>query len=351
MTTTADRAAVTADPVPSGPAVITVQQTLVPPDGHTKFVDQMVGMDNPAVVHRFFSWKQAIFSRYDVFHAHWPELTIRGGTPLRRFTRRRYLDAFLLRAKVLRTPIVRHLHNVEPHEPGSAAERRSLRRFDRATDVYIRLNPTTTPPTDRPVVTALHGHYRKAYAAHPLPAPEPGRIVYFGIIRPYKGVDALATVFSELDGDDLTLRIVGSPSTGQREMVEAHCERDPRITALLRYVSDAELVDEVGRAELVVLPYNEMHNSGAILAAMSLSRPVLAPRTPANTALSEEVGPGWILEYDGDLSAETLREALETVRSAERSAEPDLSERDWDHVGRIIEGAYRQAISRVARRR
>lgn len=334
----------------AGPEVIVVQQTLVPPDGHTKFVDQMVGMDNPAVVHRFFSWKNAIFGRYDVFHAHWPELTIRGKTAGRRFLRRRYMDAFLLRATLLRTPIVRHLHNVTPHEPGSAGERRSLRRFDRATDVYIRLNPTTVPPTDRPVVTALHGHYRSAYAAHPLPASETGRLLYFGIIRPYKGVDHLAATFSALDRHDLRLRIVGSPSVGQREMVEGHCARDPRITATIRYVSDAELVDEVGRAELVILPYAEMHNSGAILVAMSLGRPVLAPRTPSNSALSEEVGPGWILEYDGDLTPETISAALETVRRSERSNEPNLAERDWDHVGRIIEGAYRRAIARVGRR-
>lgn len=351
MTTTDDRATTLQDPSTGpSPATIVVQQTLVPPDGHTKFVDQMVGMENPRVVHRFFSWKGAIFGRYDVFHAHWPELTIRGKSKLRRFVRRRYLDAFLLRAKLTRTPIVRHLHNVEPHEPGDAAERRSLQRFDRATDLYIRLNPTTVPPTERPVITALHGHYRSAYAAHPLPESESGRLLYFGIIRPYKGVDGLARVFSELDGDDVRLRIVGSPSTGQREIVEAHFRRDPRITGVLRYVSDEELVDEVGRAELTILPYHEMHNSGAILVAMSLGRPVLAPRTPSNSALSAEVGPGWILEYDGDLTPEVLIDALAEVRRGERSALPDLHERDWDHVGRIIEGAYRQAIDRVRRR-
>lgn len=349
MMTTAERAS-TASRAESTPSTIVVQQTLAPPDGHTKFVDQMVGMDNPHIVLRFDSWKGAIFGRYDVFHAHWPELTIRGSSRARRFLRRRYLDAFLLRARLTRTPIVRHLHNVQPHEPGDAAERRSLERFDRATDLYIRLNPTTVPPTDRPVVTALHGHYRSAYGRHPLPESQPGRLLYFGIIRPYKNVDGLANAFSATDGDDLDLRIVGSPSTGQREMVTAHCERDPRITALLRYVTDAELVAEVGQAELVILPYHEMHNSGAILVAMSLGRPVLAPRTESNSALSAEVGPGWILEYDGDLTPAVIRSALHEVRTAARSAEPYLADRDWDHVGRIIEGAYRQAIAQVKRR-
>jgi beta-1,4-mannosyltransferase len=346
MMTTAERASTKSDSGTS-PKTIVVQQTLPPPDGHTKFVDLMIGMDNPRVIHRYDSWKNAIFGRYDVFHAHWPELTIRGSTRARRFLRRRYMDAFLIRAKITRTPIVRHLHNVEPHEPGDAAERRSLERFDRATDLYIRLNPTTVPPTDRPVVTALHGHYRSPYAQHPLPEPQRGRLVYFGIIRPYKNVDGLARVFSQIEGDEVDLRIVGSPSTGQREIVEAHCARDPRITAVLRYVTDAELVDEVGRAELVILPYHEMHNSGAILVAMSLGRPVLAPRTESNSALSAEVGPGWIIEYDGELTTDVILSALEEVRRGDRSEQPNLAERDWDHVGRIIEAAYRQAIKQV----
>jgi len=350
MTTTADRDVQSAHPSAAPERKLVIQQTLVPPDGHTKFVDQMVGMDNPRVEHRFFSWPRAILTRYDVLHVHWPELTIRAKTRSKRFLRRRYLDLFLLRAKLTRTPIVRHLHNVEPHEPGDAAERRSLARFDRATDLYIRLNPTTVPPTDKPVITALHGHYRKAYAPHPVPPAETGHILYFGIIRPYKNVDRLAHVFSEIAGDDLELRIVGSPSVGQREIIEAHVARDPRITAQLRYVTDAELAHEVGRAELVVLPYSEMHNSGAILVAMSLGRPVLAPRTPANSALSAEVGPGWIIEYDGELTGQNILDAVEDVRTGSRSSEPDLSERDWDHVGRIIESAYRQAISQVQRR-
>ena len=348
MTTTVDRRS--QSPHANTPEKLVVQQTLVPPDGHTKFVDQMVGMDNPRVEHRFFSWPRAILTRYDVFHVHWPELTIRASSRTKRSLRRRYLDAFLLRAKITRTPIVRHLHNVEPHEAGNAAEARSLARFDRATDFYIRLNPTTVPPTDKPVVTALHGHYRKAYADHPVPPAERGHLLYFGILRPYKNVDLLARVFSEIDDDDLRLRIVGSPAVGQREMVESHVARDPRISAEIRYVTDAELAHEVGRAELVILPYSEMHNSGAILVAMSLGRPVLAPRTPANSALAAEVGPGWIIEYDGELETETILDAVAQVRTQPRGDMPDLSERDWDHVGLIIEDAYRQAIAQVKRR-
>ncbi|KQO95399.1 glycosyltransferase [Leifsonia sp. Leaf264] len=324
---------------------LVVQHTLAPPDGRTKYVDIMVDGAAPDVTIRYFTWKRALAADYDVFHVHWPELMIRGKKPLKRFARRRALQVLVFRLKRRRIPIVRTLHNVTPHEAGSAGENRSLDLVDRATSLYLRLNPTTELPTDAEAVTILHGHYIEKFAQYPLPEREHGRILYFGIIRPYKGVDLLFDAFRELPGDDLTLRVVGSPSVGQRELVEERVTRDPRTSALLAYVDDDVLVDEIGRAELVVLPYREMHNSGAILVALSLSRPALVPRSPANTALREEVGPGWVIEYDGELGPEQIAAALQTVRTVGADAAPDLSRRDWNVLGREHEAAYRRAIA------
>ena len=135
-------------------------------------------------------------------------------------------------------------------------------------------------------------------------------------------------------------------------MVEAHCARDPRITAVLRYVTDAELVDEVGRAELVILPYHEMHNSGAILVAMSLGRPVLAPRTREQLGIVRRGRPRLDHRVRRRADPRVILSALDEVaHAASDRPSPTSSERDWDHVGRIIEGAYRQAIAQVRRRR
>lgn len=82
-----------------------------------------------------------------------------------------------------------------------------------------------------------------------------------------------------------------------------------------RYVDDPTLAREVSSAELVVLPYRDMHNSGTLLLALSLARPVLVPRTPNNVAVAAEVGPGWIFMYDGELDAGVIR-----VRPAAGSA-------------------------------
>ncbi|AZZ56359.1 glycosyltransferase [Rathayibacter iranicus] len=329
----------------SSPADLVVQQSLAPPDSTTQYVDSIVDGLAPGVEVLFFSWRSALLADYDVLHVHWPELMIRGRSPLHRFLRRRALDALLVRLALQRIPLVRTVHNLEPHELGPAAERRSLARIDRATDLFIRLNPTTVTPGATPAVTVLHGHYRDQFAEHPLPESERGRLLYFGIIRPYKGVVELIDVFRGVPDDSLSLHVVGSPSAGQRELVEERATRDSRVHTTLRRVDDAEMVDEIGRAELVVLPYREMHNSGSILVALSLSRPILVPRTPANTALAQEVGSDWVLEYDGDLTPERVTAALERIRVRPPEGLPALSGRDWDVLGRELKQAYEGAIA------
>ncbi|GAA1510540.1 beta-1,4-mannosyltransferase [Agromyces terreus] len=330
---------------------LTVLHSLHPPDGTTQFVDQMVEGAPGHVRIEFFSWRTALTGRYDVFHVHWPELLIRRRSAVRRFLLRRALDVLMLRLRVQRIPLVWTAHNVEPHERGEAGERRSLARFTKAVDLVVRLNPTTVPPVGAEraeVITVLHGHYRSSLSAYPAATAQPGRLLYFGIIRPYKGVPHLIDCFAQLADPELTLRIVGKPHAGQGEIIEAATHADPRVTARLEFVDDDVVVDEVTASELVVLPYREqMHNSGVLLAALSLGRPVLVPASPTNQALADEVGAPWIIQYEGDLDAAKLEAGLAAARRIPAGAEPDLGLRDWEHIGRQLADGYRDAIERL----
>lgn len=321
---------------------IKVLLSLWPPDATTQYVDQLVGGAPTQVDYLYFSWRAALTARFDVFHLHWPEMTIRADNTWRAFVRRRALDLFLLRCRLQSIPIVRTLHNVGPHEQGSPAEERSLRKYDKATTLFVKLNESTPVRDGSLSVTVPHGHYRSRFDALPRPAQVPGRVLYFGIVRPYKGVLDLVSAFAQVPGDDLSLRIVGAPSPGQAELVTEASAHDPRISLDLRYVEDSELVAEIAEAQLVVFPYRQMHNSGALLAALSVDRPSLAPRTPANELLAEEVGEGWILLYD-TLDSEVLREAFESV-SGGRPGRPDLSRREWHDIGVQHYRAYLAAL-------
>jgi len=313
--------------------------SLDPPDGTTRYVAQLVVGAPKEVDLLFFSWRIALCGRYDVFHIHWPEFLFRGTDFYGRVYRSILFVALLLRLRLLSIPIVRTVHNLAPHEGGSWVERTLLRLCNEQTKLFIRLNAATDMGKQKNVVTILHGHYKDRFKQFSLPPTRVGRYLYFGLIRPYKGVDDLLRSFSQLRGD-VTLRIVGKPSDGLRQTVLAACQADARVTSRLEFVEDEVLVQEIGEAEVVVLPYREMHNSGALLVALSLGRPVVAPSSPSNDLLAKEVGSGWLYLYEGPLTADLLYKAREKFRSLPRDSSPNLSGRDWKHLGETHYQAY-----------
>ena len=324
---------------------IRVLHSLAPPDGTTKYVDQMtVGAPDDIDI-LYFSWRQALRGGYDVLHLHWPEFLVRARSTRLRFAKRQAMRAVLLLARARRVPIVRTLHNVHPHSEGVPAERRLLYAVDRRTSAFIRLNPTTPAQPSGTMATILHGHYRDRFAAHPRAAREPGLVLFFGIIRPRKGVEQLIDVFASRSRPGQRLRIVGSPTAELGERIIQRISVLDNVSARLAFVDDDQLVGEITAATLVALPYAEMHNSGAALVALSLDRPILVPRTPANTALAQEVGGKWVLEYDGPLTDDILTDAIERASRIDPADRPRLEERDWDEIGRRHREVYRAALA------
>ena len=299
----------------------------------------------PELEPRTFSWRRALLGRYDVFHAHWPEILVAGNGPSKSLLRQVLFTLLVARLALTRTPVVRTVHNLG--EPGGLTRVQAglLRAFDRRTVLRILLNPTTRLPPEQEAVTILHGHYRDWFAPYARPPAVPGRIGYFGRIRRYKRVESLLEAFVQTP-QDWSLRVDGYPSDPDIESrVIALAARDARISLQLGYLDDRELVELVGESEFVVLPYAQMHNSGAVLAALSIGRPVLVPANEVNAQLATEVGPGWVLQYAGALATRHLEEAMTAVRRQSRTPEPDLTARTWAGVGPEHLLAYQRAIA------
>ncbi|WP_243231875.1 glycosyltransferase [Microbacterium sp. CIAB417] len=288
--------------------------------------------------------KAALFGRYDVVHLHWPELLVGGHTWRGRAARRAATLLLLARWGITRVPIVRTVHNLERPTNISAFDQFVLDRIDGLTTLDIRLNDQTPQRDEIPGVTIEHGHYRDWFAEFPRSATTRGRFGYVGLIRRYKGVEDLVSAFVRLDDPSLTLRIAGKPSSDDLvAALYATSEGDPRVDVDPRFLSDAELVAAITAAELIVLPYRHMHNSGTVLAALSADRPVLVPDNAVNRALAHEVGPGWVVTFEGTLTACDLERGLRTVRN--RGERPDLSARDWQVSRHKHIAAFRRAIA------
>lgn len=295
---------------------------------------------------RTFSWREALLGHYDVFHIHWPEILVTGRTPLRKVIRQILFVLLLLRLRLARIAVVRTVHNLSLPTGISALEIWLLKAIDARTDYRIVLNSSTELPPHQPRSLVVHGHYRGWFARYTKSVPVPGRICYFGLIRQYKGVDRLVTAFRQTEEPGLSLHVTGRPSSGALERGLAHLAADDqRICLRLRFQSDSELTCEVSESELVVFPYTEMHNSGGVLAALSLNRPVLVPDNAVTRKLGQEVGPGWIYTYNGELTGRRITEILGEVHTAPKSSSPNLDARDWTKAGSDHVAAYRKALA------
>ncbi len=313
------------------------------PDGTTRYVDQVVTFADPRFRFRYMSARN-LLKRADVFHVHWPEVLVRGGSRYETWARCVLLRVALRVMAWRKTAIVRTLHNLTPHESGNSHERRALQLLDDATDLFVTINPVTQAPRD-PSVLIPHGHYRDRFAHFPHSDAVPGRLAYAGIIRPYKGVEQLLRAFRETESPALSLHLVGKPTPELRVAIETAAAGDLRIHATFGFVPDEVLVSELNASTLVCLPYAELHNSGMMLVALSLGRPVLVPDTETTRVLADEVGDGWVHRFTGELSGDLLEETLDKISASPQSGRPRLDDRDWQVVasryGDAFDAAHR----------
>lgn len=304
----------------------------------------------PGLEVHLFSFRRAILGRYDVFHVHWPEALLTATSGPRRWRRRVLTLAMLLRLRITRTPLVRTWHNLERPQGLGRVDGFLLDLADRWTTLRIALNPVSTFTDDKPSVVIPHGHYRDWYGRQRAEARVPGRVAYVGLIRRYKGVENLVTAFRALDRPGPTLRVSGRPSTDDlARSLEDLAGDDPRIGFDFSFLDDAAFVRELTSATLVVLPYHHMHNSGVALAALSVDRPTLVPDTAFNRLLAEEVGPGWLYFFSGELTTAALEDALAAVEASPPTGRPNLDRRDWPTAGADHEAAFRRALALAGR--
>jgi beta-1,4-mannosyltransferase len=122
---------------------------------------------------------------------------------------------------------------------------------------------------------------------------------------------------------------------------------DKRISLKLERLTDEQLSDEIVDASGVVLPYQNMVNSGAALLALSHSVPILVPLTQTTSDLRAEVGKDWVSVFEGEITVQALREFSASIRSRCPSSAPALQARDWESIGMKHAAVYRDLEARA----
>ena len=171
---------------------------------------------------------------------------------------------------------------------------------------------------------ATYDHYRQG--ARWRAAPESCcNLLFFGLIRPYKGLDDLIRAFNSIPPDRIDgywLTIVGETWdawTLPGELV-AQSRYRSRITFINRYVSDDEVDGIFAGADVAILPYRRSSQSGALHIAMHYGLPVVVT---AVGGLVEAVA-----DYEGAIVIEpgnpmAISKALEHVVALRDRRYPD----------------------------
>jgi beta-1,4-mannosyltransferase len=300
----------------------------------------------------YFTWKRAIIGSYDVLHIQWPESLLRGRNALRRVAALIFCTILLVRLRVFRTPVVRTAHNLVPHERGSLIERRFLERLDASTSMWITLNAHTPVPRGASRALIPHGHYRDWYTASPR-SERDRNVLYFGLIRSYKGVDQLLHAFSEISAPSFRLRVLGMPSSDDEgARLAAHIQAAADVDSTLEHIPDDELAEAISDSELVVLPYRNLHNSGSALLALSLNTPVLVPANDVTRDLQEEFGADHVHLFTGELTGHSLFEAFSRAHDrGGRQAVLPMDGRNWDVIAAAHAQVYRSVLDKQLAKR
>jgi glycosyltransferase involved in cell wall biosynthesis len=204
-----------------------------------------------------------------------------------------------------------------------------------------------------------HGNY--LHSLRPLPPQDEAResleisksakvILFFGQIKDVKGLDllldALPTVVRTYP--ELVLLIAGKPWKSDFREYEA------RISSLgigancithIGYVPDEKVPMYYSAADLVVLPYRRIYQSGVVLMAMSYGKAVLVSDLPGMTEIVTHGNNGLVFRQGNQADlAEKLIAAIADHSSlqvlAKRGFEHVQSRFDWNLIGERTRDLY-----------
>jgi glycosyltransferase involved in cell wall biosynthesis len=171
-------------------------------------------------------------------------------------------------------------------------------------------------------------------------------IMAFGLLRPYKGTDVLLEAFRQVEGAELW--VVGMPRMPMDELRELARRAPGTVRFVDRFVTDPEIPAFMRRADLVVLPYRNIEQSGVLYTALAFGRPLVLSSVGGFPEIAEQGAARLVPPGDAGALADALRELL-----ADRSARDALADAateaaatrySWERIGEGMMALYRDLL-------
>jgi glycosyltransferase involved in cell wall biosynthesis len=281
-----------------------------------------------------------------------------------------HLDGYLLPGK---RPLVLSAHDILPREarPGQrAAQRRLYGRFDavvvhsehgraRLTDelgvdperVHVIPHGVLRPWEDVPDAGGRDGEGDGAALPPELRGLEGRVALFFGLLRPYKGLDVLLEAWRQSAlgaAGERELWIVGMPRMDISALLD---DAPPGVRFLPRFVYGPQILGVMRRAELVVLPYREIDQSGVLFTALGAGTPLLLSDVGGFPEVAETGAARTVPAGDPVALAHALVELFgdpgALAAMAERSRAAVTNEYAWEHIARRTLDLYESLLENV----
>lgn len=308
-----------------------------------------------------FRIRSLLRNKCDIFHIHWPDLAINHNNILGSIHNILVIFGIVMLCKIKMAKIIWTVHNIMPHDNyNSSFARRFLHWFAKTCDGFIFLSKVSEEKfldlyslkQIPPCAVIPHGHYRSAYphviskeeARKKLNIPDFSKVVLlFGQIRPYKSIETLIRVFSDVKTEGAFL-LVGGKGNNQElvRTLRLAAEKADNVRLDLKFITNDEVSHYFSASDMVVLPYSNMLNSGVALLALSFNRPVLMPNVGSTRELRDFVGDAWVQLYDGEIDAQTIDRFL--ANSCQDAETCNLDGLDWGYLASETINLYRKVL-------
>lgn len=309
-----------------------------------------------------FNLKSVFFKKADIVHIHWPESNKFKKGAIVGALYFLYFNFLVLSSKVGGAKVIWTVHNLEPHDSNlSRLVRAHFFIFTLLVDGYILMNKSSSQrvidqyPNLRSKKKAYipHGHYKGFYKenvshdhARKYCGTHKNQFVFMllGNLREYKGLDHLLESFVQTKNANFRLLVVGKLSGSNlfKEKLKKLMTSDSRVSFYEGFVHDDKLQYYFRAADLVVLPYKDLFNSGAKLLSLSFATPVALLSSPIANAYQKEFGSKWVKLLD-DISVDKF-EMMSNLEIPEGDQEPDLSSRSWDVIADSTMSFFRLVV-------
>lgn len=258
------------------------------------------------------------------------------------------------------TKVISILDNIVPHEkrPG---DRMFSSYFSKSVDAFVGmsksvLNDLNIFDTQKPRAFCPHPLYDnfgekvdRATAIQNLNLdPDYRYILFFGLIRDYKGLDWLIEAFSDarLKDKKVKLIIAGefySDEEKYKQLIDKFQIAD-RIELHNRFIPDPEVGNYFGAADLIAQPYKTATQSGVTQIGYHFEKPMLVTNVGGLAEIIPDGKVGYVVEPNISAIADKLVEFFET-NPREAFHENILEEKKkyaWNTMTGTIENLYKQ---------